>query len=116
MTPEERAEEIENGLRYDCRTPRMESETVEWNRAIIAEAIRQAIWDALMSGNGEEHVTQAINEERKVLALERKAVGLLLERIDTFDSLARRHNYPGHHGPQELRNAFEALRAWRRGE
>ena len=43
MTPEERAEDTENGLRYDCRTQRMESETVEWNRALIAETIRQTI-------------------------------------------------------------------------
>lgn len=30
-------------------------------------------------------------------------------KLDAFDALARKHNYPGSHGPEELREAFEAL-------
>jgi hypothetical protein len=39
----------------------------------------------------------------------KKAIREVLEALDRFDRLARLHNYPGHHGPTELSEAFEAL-------
>jgi hypothetical protein len=40
----------------------------------------------------------------------RAAARVVDQKLDLFDALARKYNYPGSHGPQVLRDAFEALK------
>jgi len=58
----------------------------------------EASGQRLRANDAEAAVVQAEQRELK-----------LAKTIDRFDDLARKHNYPGAHGPQELRDAFEAL-------